>query len=464
MTNRNEGESVLQKKGKNKRKLLTSTIFGLGFLSLLWFMYSANTSARSKVNMKPIGSFPVTIPTLKYGFALDTFMVHNDTIQNNQFLADILLKHHIDYITIDELARNTTEVFDVRGLRANKPYTILSKDTSQAAQYFIYEPSVFSYVVYDLQNKTATKVDRPITTLIKTASGIIESSLWNTMTDNGLSYELASKMEDALAWSIDFHHIQKNDRFKLVFEEQSIDDQPVGVGAIKAAYYKNLDNEYHAIYFENERHHGFYDLEARSMEKAFLKAPVKYSRISSRFNRNRFHPVLRRRKAHLGTDYAAPHGTPIFAVADGLVTKATRSRGNGNYVKIKHDDVYQTQYLHMSRFGKGIRSGAHVKQGQTIGYVGSTGLATGPHVCFRFWKNGKQVNHLKQNLPPPDPMPKEDIPKFNEVRDIMLAKINAIRFADEKQAVEIKNTDSSDEKDKELTVNEVDQKDNSAGT
>jgi len=457
LTTKNDGESILHKRGKNKRKLITNSIFGFAAMGLMWLMYTASISstAAAKANHQPLGSFPVTIPTLKFGFALDTFIVHNDTIQANQFLADILLKHHIDYASIDELARNTTEIFDVRGLRANKPFTILSKDTSKAAQYFIYEPSVFSYVVYDLQNKTATKVDHPITTLIKTASGIIESSLWNAMTDNGLSYELASKMEDALAWSIDFHHIQKNDRFKLVFEEQSIDGQAVGIGEVKAAYYKNLDNEYHAIYFENDRHKGFYDLEARSMEKAFLKSPVKYSRISSRFNRNRFHPVLRRRKAHLGTDYAAPHGTPIFAVADGLVTKATRSRGNGNYVKIKHDDVYQTQYLHMSRFGKGIRSGAHVKQGQTIGYVGSTGLATGPHVCFRFWKYGKQVNHLKQNLPPPDPMQKEDIPNFNVVRDAMMAKLDAVLFADEKEK-QATDVETKVENDTELTVNKVD--------
>ena len=188
MTINDDGEESPLRREKKKRKLLTTATLSLIILSMLWLTYSASRSTSSKVGLASIGSFPLTIPTIKYGFALDTFQVTKQLIKNNQFLADILLKHHIDYVTIDELARNTKEVFDVRGLRAGKPYTILSKDTSQAAQYFIYEPSVFSYVVYDLTNKTASKIDRLITTEVKSAAGIIESSLWNTMTDNGLSY------------------------------------------------------------------------------------------------------------------------------------------------------------------------------------------------------------------------------------------------------------------------------------
>jgi len=171
------------------------------------------------------------------------------------------------------------------------------------------------------------------------------------------------------------------------------------------------------------------------MEKAFLKSPVKYSRISSRYNLRRFHPILRRTRAHLGTDYAAPYGTPILAVADGVVTKATRSRGNGKYVKIRHDGVYQTQYLHMSKFAENIKTGVHVKQGETIGYVGSTGLATGPHVCFRFWKNGRQVNHLRENLPPPEPMATKDIPRFNVLKDTMKKKLDLVEYVVKKKEV-----------------------------
>ncbi|MEM8907674.1 MAG: peptidoglycan DD-metalloendopeptidase family protein [Bacteroidota bacterium] len=418
-------------------------------VSYYWSTYSLNKQMTSRVNLSALGAFPVQVPTIKYGFALDTFFVHEGQIQTNQFLSDILLQHKVDYLAIDELARNAKDVFDVRNLRANKPYTILSRDTSQSADYFIYEPSVFGYVVYNLKERSAKKVEHPISIEVEKSAGLIESSLWNTMTDNGMSYELAAKMEDALAWSIDFHHIQKGDRFKLIYEQQYIDGQKVGIGEIHAAYYKNFDNEYYAIYFENDKHNGFYDLEARPMKKAFLKSPVKYSRISSRYNLRRFHPILKRTRPHYGTDYAAPRGTPIYAVADGVVTKASRTRGNGNFVKIKHDKVYQTQYLHMQGFAKGIRSGVHVKQGQVIGYVGSTGLATGPHVCFRFWKNGKQVNHLRQNLPPPDPMPKEDIPKFNVVRDQMKAALDQIPFP----TIVVEETSSEEEASIEKTEN-----------
>lgn len=243
------------------------------------------------------------------------------------------------------------------------------------------------------------------------------------MVDNGLSYELTAKMEDALQWSVSFHHAQKDDEFKLVFDQNYIDGEQVGVGEVYAAYYKNASNEYYAIWYGKEKYAGYYDLEGRPMKKGFLKAPVKFSRISSRYNLNRFHPVLKRTRPHLGTDYAAPYGTPIYAVGNGVVVEASYTSGNGNFVKIKHDDRYQTQYLHMQKFASGIHRGVQVKQGQVIGYVGSTGLATGPHVCFRFWKDGKQVNHLNLQFPPPDPLPADELPAFFEVRDQYLAEL-----------------------------------------
>ncbi len=416
------------KKQITKGALGSLAVIGCLLLVFMTYQYKEVTSTSLNTPQK-LGAFPVTVPTLKYGFALDTFQVTKSVIENNQFLSDILLKHKINYGQIDQIAKKADDIFSVTKLRAGKPYMILAKDTASAAEYFIYEPDDFRYVVYDLRDTMSVKiVEHEITTKIQTAVGTIESSLWNAMVDNGHSFDLTAKLEDVFAWSIDFHHVQKGDQFKLIYDEQFIDGKAVGVGKVRGAYYKNYDNEYHAIYFENEKHHGYFDLEARPMEKAFLKAPVKYSRISSRFNRNRFHPVLKRRKAHLGTDYAAPYGTPIFAVADGVVVKRGYGRGNGNYVKIKHDGVYQTQYLHMQNFAKGVNVGVHVKQGQTIGYVGATGLATGPHVCFRFWKNGRQVNHLRENLPPPDPMPKSDIPRYMVVRDSIKAQLDQISF------------------------------------
>ena len=431
----NHDENFVGAKSSTRNKIFLMGALVLGvIITALFFNSNSKTSQASTLGFSSsknskLAAFPVFKPNIKYGFNLDTYKkVSEGTIQPNQFLSDLLDQHHVPYVQIDQLARNTKETFDVRKIRAGKDYMILSKDENSPAEYFIYEPDVYGYVIYDIKNGMAREVKRPMETKVQNASGTITSSLWQTMVDNNLSYELASRLEDVFGWSIDFHHIQNGDQFKVVYEQHYIDGEPVGVGNIEGAYYKNYDNEYYGIYFENDKHKGFYDLEARPMKKNFLKSPVKYSRISSRFNRNRFHPILKRRKAHLGTDYAAPIGTPIYAVANGVVTKAAYGRGNGKYVKIKHDKTYQTQYLHMNGFAKGIGSGVHVKQGQVIGYVGKTGLATGPHVCFRFWKNGRQVNHLRLNFPPPKPMPTEDIPRFNEVRDEIVNTLNQIEY------------------------------------
>ncbi len=430
-------------RSRNWRRIKFGNVFlamGLPlFLYLMLHLFSTPATAKVNPPEKPVelGAFEIIIPTLKYGFALDTFQIQEGVIEHNQFLADLLLPHRVDYLAIDKIARDNKAVFDVRNLRVGKTYTILSRDTAVGADYFIYEPSVYRYFVFDLRSDHRIReVERPIETRVEHAAGVVNSSLWVTMTQNGYSPDLTARMEDALAWSIDFHHIQKGDRFKLVYERNYIDGQAVGVGKIHAAHYQNLGKDYYAIRYENERHDGFYDLEARPMERAFLKAPVKYSRISSRYNLRRYHPVLKTMRPHFGTDYAAPRGTPIYAVADGVVTKASRTRGNGNYVKIKHDKVYQTQYLHMQRHAKGIRPGVHVKQGEVIGYVGSTGLATGPHVCFRFWKNGRQVNHLRENLPPPEPMPEAEIPAFEKIRDTLKATLDAIVYPESSRTTE----------------------------
>jgi murein DD-endopeptidase MepM/ murein hydrolase activator NlpD len=394
-----------------------------------------------------LGAFPITIPTIKYGFAIDTFNVLEAEIEPNQFLGDILTQHKMDYVDIEQLVQNAKGTFDVRQLRAGKKYTILSRDTAQGADHFIYEPSVYGYYVFDLKGqKQVRKVERPIDKEMRVSEGEIETSLWDAMVLNGMTFDLAARMEDALQWSVDFHHLQKGDKFKLVYEQNMIEGQDVGVEQVYAAYYKNLDNEHFAVYYEHPdvNKKGYYDLEGRPMNKGFLKAPVKYSRISSGYNPNRFHPILKRRKPHYGTDYAAPYGTPIYAVGNGVVTKASRTRGNGNFVKIKHNDTYQTQYLHMQKFAKGITPGAQVKQGQVIGYVGSTGLATGPHVCFRFWKNGKQVNHLKLNFPPPKSLPVEDLPGFYEIRDDYLAQLG----------LDIKPKERTTEENTENTISE----------
>lgn len=407
----------------------------LGVTGLMGCLTSDNQKASTAASLvkglknNQSSSLPITVPNLKYGFALDTFHVVKDTIRNGEFLAEILLPHKVDYPKIDQLARNVKDTFAVTKLKANKEYTILSKDTAQGADYFIYEPNVYSYVVYDLKDSLDAKVFyHPITTTVKEAAGSIESSLWVTMQSYGFPIDLIGKMEGVLQWSLDFHHIQNGDKFKLIYEENTIDGKYAGIGKVLGAYFKNYDNEYYGVYYENGKIKGYYDEEGRPMKSPFLKSPIKFARISSSFNLRRFHPVLKRRRPHLGTDYAAARGTPIMAVANGVVTRRGYGKGNGNFIKIKHDKTYATQYLHMSRFAKGVTQGVQVKQGQTIGYVGSTGLATGPHVCFRFWKNGRQVNHRRLKLPNPEPMPETEKPLYMPVRDEMVSKLNAIDY------------------------------------
>jgi murein DD-endopeptidase MepM/ murein hydrolase activator NlpD len=381
---------------------------------------------------------PLSIPikletsTIKYGFVFDNFEVTEGEFKKNEVLGAVLQRHDVPYPQIDKLVKAAANVFDVRKMRVGKSYTILAPEAGKAADYLIYEPSPFFYVIYDLRGETSVKiVERPITLQTKENAGVVTASLWNAIVDNGMSYDIAAKMEAALAWQVDFHHIVKGDCFKLIYDEQYIDGELVGVGNIKAAYFKNKGKEFNAYYYEDETHTGFFDDEGRPMKKAFLQSPVQYARISSAFNLKRFHPILRRVKAHLGTDYAAPYGTPIQAVAAGTVTKAGRTRGNGNYVKLRHDKTYETQYLHMQKFAKGMKPGARVNQGDVIGYVGSTGLATGPHVCFRFWKNGKQVDHRRENLPPPNPMQGESFEAFKKMQTEMSARLAQIEFPTE---------------------------------
>ena len=426
--------SIPKKTQKTLKSKSTSKVFGYSSFILVASLFAFLTNSNSPqddIPLERLSELPIAESNDRFGFNLNEYFVSEGEIQPNQFLADILIPHHVSYVDIAALSENAKDVFDVRALRAGKSYVIISRDTTRQADYFIYEPNKLRYVVYDLINKTVEIKEREIERVTRTASGSIESSLWQTMVDQDLNYDLAARMEDALAWSVSFHHIQKGDVFKVLYDELYVEGERVGVGELYAAYFHNSDNDYYAIKFENERYNGFYDLEGRPMKKVFLKAPVKFSRISSRYNLRRFHPVQKRVKAHLGTDYAAPYGTPIYSVANGVVTKASRTKGNGNYVKVKHDDTYTTQYLHMQRFAKGIAPGVQVQQGQVIGYVGSTGLATGPHVCFRFWKNGKQVDHLRLNLPEPEPMAEEELPAYFEVRDSLKQIIDQIGIADE---------------------------------
>ncbi|MDF2158955.1 peptidoglycan DD-metalloendopeptidase family protein [Algoriphagus sp. CAU 1675] len=342
--------------------------------------------------------------TFLYGINVTGLNIIEGTVSKNQTLASILSPFNVPYQIIDQIAKKSKEVFDVRGIATNKKFTIITPADSAQAQFFIYEPNSSEYVVFNLDSLDIYKAEKPAEFKTREAGGVINTSLYVDMSNLGITPDLIDMFADLYGWSVDFQRLQKGDKFKVVYEEKLIDGQTVGVTDIKLAYFEHMGMPYHAIPFEQNGEMNFFDQEGNSLKKAFLRDPLKYSRISSRYNLRRFHPVQKRYKAHLGTDYAAPRGTEIRSVGDGTVVEAGYSGGNGNYVKIKHNGTYTTQYLHMSKIGSGIKKGTRVRQGQVIGYVGSTGLATGPHLCFRFWKNGKQEDWLKEKIPPSEPI------------------------------------------------------------
>lgn len=374
---------------------------------------------------------------VQYGFNLEKYHIEKYLIEPDQILSKFLYYQGIDFDKIIDLEKLSKDVFSIRNFRSGKELSLVHEDPCSPPLCMIYEPDQYTYVKYNFDNEIEQpieKVEKETTKCIDIASGMITSNLWSSMYDLGIKFSILDKMEDALSSSVDFYHAKRNDKFKLIYEKVMIDGEEVGVGEVTGAVYQDKNGTHYAIYYENDHYQGFYDVEGRPTKGTFLRAPVKFSRISSRFNLRRFHPIKKRRIPHLGTDYAAPTGTPIMAVSNGVVEIAGYSKNNGKYVKIKHDGTYKTQYLHMNGFAKGIKKGARVSQGQTIGYVGQTGLATGPHVCFRFWKNGKQVNHLRENFPPQDPLPAEELPDFYEKRDDVMRQLDAIPFVETLEA------------------------------
>ncbi len=369
---------------------------------------------------------------LLYGLASDRFDIETATVKRNEFLSDILQRYQIDLQRIAVIAEKSKTVFDVRKIAAGHDYTVF-KDKSGKAHYFVYQPNPIDYVVYDLSENTSVySGQKPVNTKLETVAGVIQSSLYETLEANGASPDLAVQLAEIYGWAVNFYRINKGDWFKLVYERKYVDGQPVGPGRIESAIFGHNGKEYQAYYFEGEddERGAYYDENGKSLRRTFLKAPLKYSRISSRYTMRRFHPVQRRWKAHLGTDFAAPHGTPIVATAAGVVIESSYGSGNGNYVKIKHDNVYTTQYLHMSK--RAVKRGQRVSQGQVIGYVGSTGLATGPHVCYRFWKHGKQVDALAQVFPPSEPINGKYRVAFNRTLNAQQQVLASVGF--EKQS------------------------------
>ena len=373
-------------------------------------------------------------PTLAYGFNLDEFKVVSDTIRSGDSFGELMMENKVAYPKIHELTQKYKDSFDVRRIRVGKPYLILkSRDTSETAQVFIYQNDPINYTVVDFRDSVvAYKEKRPVTYIQKEASGVIPDggSLSNVIVEQGLDYYLTYDLSQIYAWTIDFFKLDPGDKFKIIYQEKYINDSIyAGVGAIEAAYFEHNGQPFYAFSYHNDSLDvvEYYDEEANNLRRTFLRAPLKFGRLSSRYNlKRRIRYYGYKVRPHRGTDYAAPIGTPILATADGVVTESTRRGGNGKYVKIRHNGTYSTQYLHMK--AQKVKRGEFVRQGDVIGWIGMTGNTGGPHVCYRFWKNGRQVDPLKEDLPAADPLAESLRPGYFEFINPVKEQLDCIEY------------------------------------
>jgi murein DD-endopeptidase MepM/ murein hydrolase activator NlpD len=361
-----------------------------------------------------------------YGIEITNLELDEEVVKKGDNLSVILNRYNVPVSTVDQIVRNYAHVFDSRKVQIGKPYYIIyQNDTVIKPLKFVYVPNMVEYYIFHLQDSVyIEKGVKEVETNLNYVEDTIFSSLSKSLADNHAPASIAVKLSEIYAWTIDFYRIQKGDFFRVVYEDKSVEGNSIGVGRILAAEFVHFGKPIYSFYFEQDSIGDYFDDEGNSLRKAFLKSPLKFSKISSRYNLKRFHPVQKRFKAHLGTDYAAPQGTPIFSIGNGVVVEARFSQFNGNYVKIKHNGTYTTQYLHMSKIASGMKPGRRVSQGEVIGYVGSTGLATGPHVCFRFWKNGKQVDHLREDFPTAEPVLSKNRNAFNQEKERLLHILN----------------------------------------
>lgn len=387
----------------------------------------------SRIVTQDISAGTDTLPVEKhntadfmYGIPPDSFNLVSGQIKRNGLLSTILLDHGVTLEEIDRLVKNSAAIFDVRKIRSGNHYTLFcDRDSAQRAEYLVYEHDpTTSYVFSFNDSLNITRCNKEVEKVIRYATGTIETSLWDAMKTGGLHPSLAAGLSEIYAWTVDFFGLQKGDAFKVIYEESMIDGQSIGIGKIFGAQFSGSGTTIDAIPFIQDGKESFYDDDGNSLRKAFLKAPLQFSRVSSRFSSSRMHPILRIRRPHFGVDYAAPAGTPVQAIGDGRVTMAGFENGSGRIVKITHNSVYSTAYLHLSRFGQGIRPGAFVKQGDIIGFVGTSGLSTGPHLDFRFYRNGSPVDPLRVEAPPVEPVSEANRTSFEKSKTVVRSLLN----------------------------------------
>ncbi len=367
-----------------------------------------------------------------YGICVDSLNLNRYIIQQGDNLASILSQHGFNGTESEQITRTISPLYPPSGMQIGNGYAVITTPDSLATvRYLVFESSKTDFVVVDLCSDSlrAYAAEKPVTLQRRYSEQVITSSLWNAITESGASPLLALKLSDLYAWQIDFFDIKEGDSFRLIYDETWIDDTTfVDIADVAGAIFTHQGSEYMAIPFQQDSTREYFDAEGNSLRKEFLKAPLDFRRISSRFSNARYHPVLKRYRPHHGVDYSAPTGTPVRTVGDGVVIeKAYQGNGAGNYLKIKHNSAYTTTYMHLSRFAKGIQKGSSVKQGEVIGYVGSTGLSTGPHLDYRVYKHNQPINPLKMEAPPSRPVKPELRDSFMVVRDNLLQLMDSLQ-------------------------------------
>ena len=397
---------------------------------VLWFALSGK--ARRGIQSEEVAQEVVVKDTLyRFGLPIEYFTVKHDTVAPRQTLAELLMEHGLTASKVYALTSHCPDsVFDVRKVRAGQPCALLTDmDSVATPRYFVYELNAKEYAVFDLVTNQVTRGAHPSEWRERMCGGVVESSLWNAMVDSETSPQLAVTLSQIFGWTIDFFGIQKGDEFRLIYEQEYVEDRPINNFMIRAASFCASDSLYYAIPFVQEGEELYYNEKGNSLEGAFLKAPLDYYRISSRFTNSRYHPVLKRYRAHHGVDYAAPTGTPVYAIGSGkVIEKGFQANGGGNYVKIRHNSTYTSTYMHLSRFAKGLKVGDMVAQKEVIGYVGSTGLSTGPHLDFRVHENGKPINPLTIKSQPKKPVSEENMAEFRTVCDSLVLRLKGIQI------------------------------------
>lgn len=410
-----------------KKKLLFGVIglLILGALALIPYLIG-HYSPKPEVTLT---AEPPCDQHIEYGINCDSLRIERGVVRKNQSLSEILSVYDIGSEIIHQIASLSRPVFDVRKMKVGNPYTILfTTDTVPEIAYFIYEEDEVSYITYQLKDQLKVeKGAKPLSRDTCTITGTIESSLWNSLIENGGDPALAAEMAEVYAWTIDFFGIQKGDYYKVVYEDLKVEGKSIGIGKILAANFNYMGSDMYAFRFSSDGETGYYDDKGQNLQRAFLKAPLQFKRISSKFSRGRMHPILKIRRPHLGVDYAADYGTPVHTIGEGtVIEKGWNKGGGGNYIKIKHNGAYTTLYMHLAGFAKGISTGSRVHQGDVIGYVGSTGLSTGPHLDFRVFLNGSAIDPLKMESPPSEPVAAQYMEQFSLMKDTFKAKMDSL--------------------------------------